>query len=53
MGDLDTPDCRGVLSSLHAEAQGIRGLPAMIVYAACDTWLFVFSGVVQAGTIIW
>jgi hypothetical protein len=53
MRALDTADCRGVPSSLHAEAQGIRGLSAMIVHAACGTGLFVFSGVSLAGTIIW
>jgi hypothetical protein len=46
MRALDTADCQGVLSSLHAEPQGIRGLSAMIVHAACDTGLFVFSDVV-------
>lgn len=43
---LDIADCQGVPSALHAEARDILGLSAMIVRAACDTGLFVFSGIV-------
>jgi hypothetical protein len=45
MRALDIADCQDVLSALRAEAQGIRGLSAMIVHAACDTGLSAFSGV--------